>query len=111
MPRIIAVLHDTTDQSFENKASVVFVDEIFILPFWSAISYFSLLEIRQWEVRLQSAIKQSYLCSPVSNTKRFGYGHRPRPPSCFMISLIEKNKTFPTIQTNDCNPQAEMKIK
>lgn len=31
---IIALPDDTTDQSLENKASVVFADEIFILPFW-----------------------------------------------------------------------------
>lgn len=30
---IIALPDDTTDQSLENKASVVFADEIFILPF------------------------------------------------------------------------------
>lgn len=34
LPKIIALPDDTTDQSLENKASVVFADEIFILPFW-----------------------------------------------------------------------------
>ncbi len=107
LPRIIAVLHDTTDQSFENKASVVFVDEIFILPFWR-MPGFSLLEIRQWEGRLQK-VQLNGLISALQWATQTGLA-KGIAPHVLWFSLIGK-KNFPTIQTNDCNPQAEMKIK
>ncbi len=110
LPRIIAVLHDTTDQSFKNKASVVFVDEIFILPFWR-MPYqqpgFSLLEIRQWEGRLQK-VQLNGLISALQWATQTGLAKGIAPHVLWLV-LLEK-KPFPLFRPMTATPKLKWKL-